>query len=573
MKPHDPQLAGFAFVLAATVLAAATARGQTRTIAPERLKERLCWLDDTRLADDAALESAKRYLQRAKTAGYTGAVMSNQKWLAMPGAWGPDYQRRLRAVGEEARRLHVELIPMVMNFGDGGAILALEPELAEGMPVRDALFVVHGREARVQSDPPIEIANAGFETDRAGEYRGWEAEMGKAGVSIFVDPEVHHGGKQSVRMQSFRSGEPQGRCRLVQSIRLAPFRQYRMKVWVKTERLRPAEQAGVSFWTGRRHLCYQPLGVRETQDWTEHQLVFNSQSFDRILLRVGIESGGESGRIWFDDLAIEEEGLLNVLRRPGCPLTVRGKDGTEYEERRDFEPVCDPKLGRLYPWGGFSFQHDPPPLRLTSSSRIRDGERLRLRFFHATAVYNGQVSLCLSYPRTYERFAEGIKQIEALLHPAGYHISCGEIRTANWDDGCQSRHLTPAQLLADSIRRRIEIVRKVNPPAKLYAWSDMFDPWHNAQDDYYLCNGSWVGTWYGLPRDVIVMQWNYTAHEGKSPRFFAAQGFRQIILGDGPGVAQWLRANPDVRNIVGVFNFIAPSLEGFAEATWAQAGR
>ena len=30
----------------------------------------------------------------------------------------------------------------------------------------------------------------------------------------------------------------------------------------------------------------------------------------------------------------------------------------------------------------------------------------------------------------------------------------------------------------------------------------MFDPWHNAQDDYSLCNGSWAGTWYGVPRDV-----------------------------------------------------------------------
>lgn len=71
---------------------------------------------------------------------------------------------------------------------------------------------------------------------------------------------------------------------------------------------------------------------------------------------------------------------------------------------------------------------------------------------------------------------------------------------------------------------------KVNPSAKLYAWSDMFDPWHNARDDYYLCNGSWVGAWYGLPREVTVMQWNYMPHEGKSPHFFAAQGFRQIIL-------------------------------------------
>jgi len=274
--------------------------------------------------------------------------------------------------------------------------------------------------------------------------------------------------------------------------------------------------------------------------------------------------------VWFDDLAVEEIGLLNVLRRPGCPLTVCGKDGTVYEEGRDFAPVRDPRLGRLHPWGGYSFTHEPPALRLAPNSRIVDGQRLRVSFHHAAAVYRGQVSICLSCPRAYELFEQGIKQVNELVRPAGYHISCGEIRTANRDAACQTRQMTPAQLLGDSIRKRIACIRSVNPNARIYAWSDMFDPWHNARDNYYFVNGSWSDTWDEVPKHVVVMNWNYTRFDGQSPRFFAERGFSQIIVGGGPEVGDWLRKNPNVPNIVGVLNFIAPSLEGFAQTTWGR---
>ena len=30
-----------------------------------------------------------------------------------------------------------------------------------------------------------------------------------------------------------------------------------------------------------------------------------------------------SGKLWWDDLSVEEIGLVNVLRRPGCPVDPR----------------------------------------------------------------------------------------------------------------------------------------------------------------------------------------------------------------------------------------------------------
>jgi len=61
-------------------------------------------------------------------------------------------------------------------------------------------------------------------------------------------------------------------------------------------------------------------------------------------------------------------------------------------------------------------------------------------------------------------------------------------------------------------------------------------------------------------------------HEGRSPRFFAEKGFSQLIMGagfdTGLDAGQWLRTNPDVPRIDGVFAFGVPSLEEFARKTW-----
>jgi hypothetical protein len=134
---------------------------------PARLRHRICWLSRTRFENDDVLEEAKEYLRRAKAAGYTAVVLGNSKWLALPSAWGEDYQRRLRDIGKEARKLGLELIPYVTNFGSGGSLLSHDPHLAEGMPVRDALFVVQGREATVparQSRSAIPVSSMLKET-------------------------------------------------------------------------------------------------------------------------------------------------------------------------------------------------------------------------------------------------------------------------------------------------------------------------------------------------------------------------------------------------------------------------
>ncbi|MBC8356568.1 MAG: hypothetical protein H8E66_31705 [Planctomycetes bacterium] len=65
---------------------AAVANAQA--ISPDRVGARFCWLKDTRFENDAKLDEALQYFRQAKAAGYTGVVLANSKWFALPGAQG-----------------------------------------------------------------------------------------------------------------------------------------------------------------------------------------------------------------------------------------------------------------------------------------------------------------------------------------------------------------------------------------------------------------------------------------------------------------------------------------------------
>jgi hypothetical protein len=78
--------------------------------------------------------------------------------------------------------------------------------------------------------------------------------------------------------------------------------------------------------------------------------------------------------------------LLNVLRRPGTPVTVlNAKTGASREEGRDFGRIVDERLN-------FRFDHEPPKIKILPSSRIQDGDRLKVSYYHGMGVNQGPVS-------------------------------------------------------------------------------------------------------------------------------------------------------------------------------------
>lgn len=425
----------------------------------------------------------------------------------------PEFLARLDRLKRAADAAGVEIIPAAFSVGYGSGVMAHDPNLAAGQPVRGAIFLAGRGEARFVPDPVVKLVNGGFE-QAAGEL---PAGFTAGGARATLDREVFHSGRASVRFDQF-SG-PEGSVDLAQTVPVHPYRSYRLRAWVKTEGAGPkllihlVAQAA----DGRRLSFMEPT-LPETSDWQEVTWGFNSWYADRVEIRAGV-SEGKRGKVWIDDLALEEVGLANVLRRPGTPLVVRNeKTGEVYREGRDFAPVRDPQLD-------FAWNHDGPPIHLLPGSHIRAGDLLRVDFFHGTTIYRDQVVLDMSEPAVYQIWQRQVPLIEKHLSPQKYFLSMDEVRVGGFCEACRSRHVSMAEILGDCVDRQYKMIRAANPRAEVYVWSDMFDPNHNARDKYYLIDGSFDGTWKYLPKDVVVACW-YFEKRDLSLGFFSNLGFR-----------------------------------------------
>jgi hypothetical protein len=467
---------------------------------------------------------------RAAAAGYNGVAFSYNI--------APDKAPRLRQAAEQNG---LDLVAIVM----GGAH---DRNYAEGMLVKDALFVAHDGAAALLPDNPTRVLNGEFEDAAGNHFKGWTMQDDE-GVTSFADHEMVHGGKTSLRMESIGKNQ-YNHCRLAQPLKLQPHRQYHISLWVKTDKLSPPEaEVKVLTADAQQGISFQSFHVDATQDWKRYDLVFNSLDNREAHLYLGCWSG-KSGKLWWDDLSIEEIGLVNVLRRPGCPVTVRGEDGTAYEEERDFKRVVDPVLNPWHAW------HEAPLIKLTAGTRIKDGARLRVSYYHPIIVYEDRVTSCLSEPKIFEDWRQEVKQADQLFHPAAFLMSHDELRVMNQCALCQSKHLTPGELLAWNVKQAAQIIRDLRPDAEIWVWNDMFDPLHNAVDHFYAVNGSLTGSWKGLDPGIGIVNW-HGGLKGKNCKFFADLGLKQILSGyydsdeDGAAIAEWRHNTEGVPGIVG----------------------
>jgi hypothetical protein len=166
----------------------------------------------------------------------------------------------------------------------------------------------------------------------------------------------------------------------------------------------------------------------------------------------------------------------------------------------------------------------------------------------------------MAEPKLYEILRWQIGQVHKHLQPDGYFLQHDEIRVQGWDESCRRSGKTPGELLAENVRKCVQLVRAEDSGKPVYVWSDMFDPFHNAQKAgrYYLVkgNGPWYGSWKGLDKGVMIVNWNSAPDKrGRSLRHFAGLGHRQILAGyyDGPvgTIRGWLRDGEQVQGIVG----------------------
>jgi hypothetical protein len=522
-----------------------------------RYDQRWFYASNNLLVDKSA-DDLVALIRRAGKSGYNGVVLTDYKFNIL-GRMPDRYFKNVARVRAAATAAKIDIIPAVFPMGYSSGLLAHDPNLAEGLPVEQAPFLVKGREAVLVPDPAPRLANADLEEARGDRFVGFSQD--DPGKTTFADRTVVHYGKVSCRMQDVAKHNPHGNCRLSQRVSVRPHACYRFSCWVKTRDFQPADSfkllvlgAGES----DRPLTFYEGRLGPTQDWTRIEVVFNSLNEKEVRVYAG-QWEGRSGTLWVDDLAIEELALVNVLRRPGCPFTVASEDGqVKYSEGKDFLAVRDAKLGQVPYAGEYEFNHPGAALHLTDKSRIRYGDRLRVSWFHPVLIHGSQMACCLAEPKVYELLLDQAQRVNQLFEPKFFFMSHDEIRVAGWCRACRARK--PGDLLADNVGRCVEILKRVNPKAQVIVWSDMFDPNHNAVDHFYLVNGTWEGSWKGLPPDVIIANWN-SGKAAQSLKWFAGRGHTQILAGYyDDGLDNFKHWHKEAQGI--------PQIKGFLYTTW-----
>ena len=295
------------------------------------------------LVDDSA-EQLIKLIDRAGKAGYNGVVLADFK-LNVLERLPKRYAQNVARVQQAADRAGVEIIPAIFPIGYSEGLLTHDPNLAEGVPVKDAPFVV--KKGRAVLESTVRLRNGSLEEVKGDRFVGFSFQD-DPGKSTFADHKVVHKGKVSCRMEQLGKHNEAGNCRLNQRVRVRPFACYRFSAWVKTQDVKPASEfrllaLGTS---GKVLTFFDEEAVKSTSDWKKVEVVFNSLDEKEVNLYAGIW-GGKTGTLWIADLALEELALTNVLRRDGCPLVVASADGkTTYVEGKDFLPVREPSLGK-----------------------------------------------------------------------------------------------------------------------------------------------------------------------------------------------------------------------------------
>lgn len=393
---------------------------------PAAYPDRFVWVFGWDLGKDSDVAEVTQVLDTAAQHGINGAMVS----FGLDSLCQHDaaYFRRLEAVQRACEKDKIELIPAMFSIGYGGGILSHDRNLAEGLPVVDAPFLVKGGEARFVPGDSVRVVNGDFESFTGNNFKGFSFHDQPGEIS-FADTQVKHSGRASLRMENFTTN-PHGHGRISQEVRVQPHRCYRVSVWVKTEDLRPANAFQMTMLAGDRNIAPRSFKVPPTTDWRKLTMIFNSLSFDKVRLYAGVW-GGKSGRFWLDDWSIEEVGPINVLHRPGTPVTVRSEDGaTTYTEGQDCAPLRDPMLNP------YRVDVEALPLKLLPGGRIQDGQRLRASWYHAMLIHDSQVTLCMGEPAVYEIMDHEMKLLAERLHPRRVMLNMDEVRMGGTCQAC-----------------------------------------------------------------------------------------------------------------------------------------
>ncbi|MEK6622384.1 MAG: hypothetical protein AABZ13_07870, partial [Planctomycetota bacterium] len=490
----------------------------------------------SKLDNDGEVRKVCSVVRSAAGAGFNGMVFSSPG-LERLGVEFSDYVKRLKEVASVCKENNIEVIPMVFSLNSDDSTVFHDKNLVEGLPVKDAPFIVWNGDAVLIPDQSVRFPNGGFE-DYVGDQIKLYQLQDVAVQVIFADKAVHKEGKASLRFEK-QEQDAGTKGYVAQEVRVKPYRSYKVTFWVKTEGLNPPTSFLPQVQGKDNRILMELNPVLQTiGDWRRMTFGFNSCDNSTVKIYLGL-SNWVSGKLWVDDLNIEEVAPLNVLSRPGTPVAIRNKKtGATYEESCDFAPIVDSKMN-------FRFDHDEPLVKIVPNSSIKDDDRLLISFYQGIALHELQVSFCMSEPKLFELWHDQALAIHEAIVPNKYFLNVTQVRTGGTCETCKQRGISMAQILGDCVTRQRGIVREINPNAEVFIWSDMLDDNHNARNNYYLVDGDLTGSWKYIPKDLIIVCW-YHKLRNESMHHFSSRGFNTLAcVNADKGVGEtrdWLQA-------------------------------
>jgi hypothetical protein len=180
------------------------------------------------LENEKEVDVLLKQLGRAGKSGYTGLVLADWKFNVLD-RMPKQYFANVEKVKTAAAAMGIEIIPAFGGFGTSNGlvylwnpspdgVLAHDPNLAEGVPVKGAPFVVKNGVAVPDAKPALK--NGGFEEAEGDTFAGFEQSL--PGTRTFADREVFASGRQSLRLEP-----EQGDSSVEQKVALRPWACYR----------------------------------------------------------------------------------------------------------------------------------------------------------------------------------------------------------------------------------------------------------------------------------------------------------------------------------------------------------
>jgi hypothetical protein len=424
----------------------------------------------------------------------------------------------MKEVMSYAHKRHMKAVALSGNVGWSNDLLAINPNWAEASRIEGAQFTVDasGRNLKLNNSF-LGLANPSFESGKAN----WDTGDHDIGIT-----QNGRGGSSAATMVDAKAN-----ARLRQKITLKPWRQYHLSLWIKSSNFQGSSMVEVLNGNNQKIRFNATLPAGGNHDWTQLDYLFNSQDTTSADLYLGVWGGGP-GMISFDDVVLEETAFVYLEHRVGAPFKLYdpANPSTVYREGADYNQVLDPDMHAPSRPAFHNIFHWPPTATLPAATSLKPGQIVAADYYAVFPMtMQNQTGICLTEPGFYKWMSQSAKEVKHVLPPdGGVLLSFDEIRQMNSCYLCRSKNMTAGQLLAWSIGKTTQLYQSILPKADLFVWSDMFDPHHNAHEDYYYVEGDLAGSWKGLPPEVTILNWNLD-HLAESLTWFSGRDAKQPV--------------------------------------------